>query len=86
MSWQNKSSQTCVNMCSAIEQCDAAYGSQTVRMVTQEFLGERDAALQGDPGTDSSFKVTIPAERSPMHVQDSAELPKVFSTSLSGKA
>ena len=46
-------------------------------MVTPEFLGERDAALQGDPGTDSSFKVNIPPERTPMATQDSAKLSQV---------
>ena len=43
----------------------AAYGSQATHMVTNEALKERQAALVGDPGTDSSTKVDIPAEQTP---------------------
>ncbi len=31
-------------------------------MVTDEALAERQAALEGDPGTDSAVKVNIPQE------------------------
>lgn len=50
-------------------------------MVTPEALNERKAALEGDPGTDSSTKVTIPAEHSPMpikHTDHDAEVSGIF--------
>ena len=35
-------------------------------MVTEEALAERKAALQGDPGTDSAVKISMPPDI-PLH-------------------
>ena len=35
-------------------------------MVTEEALAERKAALEGDPGTDSAVKISMPQD-APMH-------------------
>lgn len=48
-------------------------------MVTPEALNERKAALEGDPGTDSSTKVTIPAEHSPLPVKEPLQKPQLAS-------
>lgn len=52
----------------------AAYGSSDTRMVTDEALAERRAALEGDPGTDSAVKVDMPQEAS-MHQAQPVEQP-----------
>lgn len=46
--------------------CGAAYGSGATQMVTEEALAERKAALEGDPGTDSAVKISMPQD-APLH-------------------
>lgn len=44
--------------------CGAAYGSGATQMVTEEALAEREAALEGDPGSDSAVKISMPQDAS----------------------
>lgn len=46
--------------------CGAAYGSGDTQMVTEEALAERKAALEGDPGSDSAVKISMPQD-APLH-------------------
>ncbi|KAL3140482.1 hypothetical protein ABBQ38_004739 [Trebouxia sp. C0009 RCD-2024] len=43
-----------------------AYGSGDTQMVTEEALAERKAALEGDPGSDSAVKISMPQD-APLH-------------------